>query len=39
MPYIAMLAATAGVGADLAPGTIFHFSFAAAPAKELAAKR
>ena len=32
-----MLAATAGVSADLAPATIFDFSFAAAAVKELAA--
>jgi len=37
--YIAMLAATAGVSADLAPATIFDFSFAAAAAKELAGKK
>lgn len=37
--YIAMLAATAGVNAELAPATIFDFSFAAAAAKELAAKK
>jgi ABC-type nitrate/sulfonate/bicarbonate transport system substrate-binding protein len=37
--YIAMLAATAGVNAELAPATIFDFSLAAAAAKELAAKR
>lgn len=37
--YISMLAATAGVSADLAPATIFDFSFAAAAAKELAAKK
>ena len=37
--YIAMLAATAGVSADLSPATIFDFSFAAAAAKELAAKK
>jgi NitT/TauT family transport system substrate-binding protein len=33
--YIAMLAATAAVSADLVPSTIFDFSFAAAAAKEL----
>ena len=37
--YIAMLAATAGVNAELAPATIFDFSLAAAAAKELAAKK
>lgn len=37
--YIAMLAATAGVSADLAPSTIFDFSLAAVAAKELAAKK
>jgi hypothetical protein len=34
-----MLAATAGVSADLAPARIFDFSFAAAAAKELAGKK
>jgi hypothetical protein len=37
--YIAMLAATAGVNADLAPARIFDFSFAAAAAKELAGRK
>jgi NitT/TauT family transport system substrate-binding protein len=37
--YISMLAATAGVSPDLASATIFDFSFAAAAAKELAAKK
>jgi len=37
--YIAMLAATAGVSADLKPKMIFDFSLAAAAAKELATKR
>lgn len=37
--YIAMLAATAGVSADLAPSTIFDFSLAAVAAKDLAAKK
>jgi len=37
--YIAMLAATAGVSADLSPATIFDFSFAAAAAKELAGRK
>ena len=33
------LAATAGLNADLPPTTIFDFSFAAAAAKEIAAKK
>jgi NitT/TauT family transport system substrate-binding protein len=37
--YIAMLAATAGLSADLPASTIFDFSLSAAAAKELAAKR
>jgi ABC-type nitrate/sulfonate/bicarbonate transport system substrate-binding protein len=37
--YIAMLAATAGISGDLAPSTIFDFSFAAAAAKELSLKK
>jgi ABC-type nitrate/sulfonate/bicarbonate transport system substrate-binding protein len=37
--YIAMLAATAGVSAELTPATIFDFSLAAAAAKELAGKK
>ncbi len=37
--YIAMLAATAGLNADLPAATIFDFSLSAAAAKELAAKR
>jgi ABC-type nitrate/sulfonate/bicarbonate transport system substrate-binding protein len=37
--YIAMLAATAGVSSDLAAAAIFDFSFAAAAAKELTAKK
>jgi NitT/TauT family transport system substrate-binding protein len=37
--YIAMLAATAGISADLAPATVFDFSFAAAAAKELAGRK
>jgi NitT/TauT family transport system substrate-binding protein len=37
--YIAMLAATAGLSADLPAATIFDFSLAAAAAKELAAKK
>ncbi len=37
--YIAMLAATAGISGDLAPSMIFDFSYAAAAAKELAAKK
>ena len=36
--YIAMLAATAGLSADLPAATIFDFSLSAAAAKELAAK-
>jgi len=34
-----MLAATAGISADLKPEMIFDFSLAAAAAKELATKR
>ncbi len=37
--YIAMLAATAGLSADLPAATIFDFSLSAAAAKELAAKK
>lgn len=37
--YIAMLAATAGLSADLPAATIFDFSLSAAAAKEIAAKR
>jgi len=37
--YIAMLAATAGLNADLPASTIFDFSISAAAAKELAIKR
>lgn len=37
--YIAMLAATAGLNADLPVATIFDFSLSAAAAKELATKR
>ncbi len=37
--YIAMLAATAGLNADLPPGTIFDFSLAAAAVIEIAAKK
>jgi NitT/TauT family transport system substrate-binding protein len=37
--YIAMLAATAGLNADLPASTIFDFSLSAAAAKELAAKK
>ncbi len=37
--YIAMLAATAGVSADLPAATIFDFSLAAAAAKELPGKQ
>jgi NitT/TauT family transport system substrate-binding protein len=37
--YIAMLAATAGLSADLPASTIFDFSLTAAAAKELAAKK
>ena len=37
--YIAMLAATAGLSAELPASTIFDFSLSAAAAKELAAKR
>ena len=37
--YIAMLAATAGLSADLPAATIFDFSLAATAAKELAAKK
>ena len=37
--YIAMLAATAGLSADLPPATIFDFSLSATAAKELAAKK
>ena len=37
--YIAMLSATAGISADLAPATVFDFSFAAAAAKELAGRK
>jgi NitT/TauT family transport system substrate-binding protein len=37
--YIAMLAATAGLNADLPAATIFDFSLSAAAAKELAAKK
>ena len=37
--YIAMLAATAGLNADLPASTIFDFSLSAAAAKELATKR
>jgi len=37
--YIAMLAATAGLSADLPAATIFDFSLAAAAAKELAARK
>jgi NitT/TauT family transport system substrate-binding protein len=37
--YISMLAATAGLNADLPPATIFDFSLSAAAAKELAAKK
>jgi hypothetical protein len=37
--YIAMLAATAGLNADLPPATIFDFSLSTAAAKELAGKR
>ena len=37
--YIAMLAATAGLNADLPPGTIFDFSLSAAAAKEIAARK
>lgn len=37
--YIAMLAATAGLNADLPASTIFDFSLSAAAAKELAVKR
>ncbi len=37
--YISMLAATAGLSADLPPATIFDFSLSAAAAKELAAKK
>ena len=36
--YIAMLAATAGLSADLPAAIIFDFSLSAAAAKELAAK-
>jgi NitT/TauT family transport system substrate-binding protein len=37
--YIAMLAATAGLNADLPASTIFDFSLSAGAAKELAAKK
>jgi NitT/TauT family transport system substrate-binding protein len=37
--YIAMLAATAGLNADMPASTIFDFSLSATAAKELAAKR
>ena len=37
--YIAMLAATAGLSADLPAATIFDFSLSAAAAKELAGKK
>jgi ABC-type nitrate/sulfonate/bicarbonate transport system substrate-binding protein len=37
--YIAMLAATAGLNADLPPATIFDFSLSAAAAKELATRK
>jgi ABC-type nitrate/sulfonate/bicarbonate transport system substrate-binding protein len=37
--YIAMLAATAGLNADLPAATIFDFSLSAAAAKELAARK
>ena len=37
--YIAMLAATAGLSADLPAATIFDFSLSAAAAKELGAKK
>jgi hypothetical protein len=37
--YIAMLAATAGLNADLPAATIFDFSLSAAAAKEIAAKK
>ncbi|HEX6769216.1 MAG TPA: hypothetical protein VF208_07675 [Candidatus Binatia bacterium] len=37
--YIAMLAATAGLNADLPASTIFDFSLSAVAAKELATKR
>ena len=37
--YIAMLAATAGLNADLPAATIFDFSLSAAAAKELGAKK
>ena len=37
--YIAMLAATAGVSAELKPESIFDFSLAAAAAKDLAPKK
>jgi len=37
--YIAMLAATAGLNADLPASTIFDFSLSAAAAKELAARK
>jgi len=37
--YIAMLAATAGLNADLPPATIFDFSLSATAAKEIAAKK
>ncbi len=37
--YIAMLAATAGVSAELKPESIFDFSLAAAAAKDLARKK
>jgi ABC-type nitrate/sulfonate/bicarbonate transport system substrate-binding protein len=37
--YIAMLAATAGINAELAPATIFDFSLAATAGKELATNR
>ena len=37
--YIAMLAATAGLSADLPAATIFDFSLSAAAAKELAVRK
>jgi hypothetical protein len=37
--YLAMLAATASVSADLKPESIFDFSLAAAAAKDLAPKK
>lgn len=37
--YIAMLAATAGVSGDLAPSTIFDFSYAATAAKDFAGRK